>query len=393
MTDHLTVTLTVFYTVLFSMIICNVLYWFITPNRLIKIELQSIFTDFRFWIPCLMYTILLGFRWDYAYDWWQYYNIFNYIQRGELYRPDIEKGYLIINYLLGKLGLNYYSIFLLEGFCFFTAVFLLLKHNRKGLLLGFCIVYMTMVFRCLNLSRQFFAMSVLWIGLYHLLKGRIKIYWILVLAAFSIHTSTILWCVPFFLMRYLKSFIGFKTALIVFCCFILFGDFIFNFFLNSADFITQYLIANKSYDTFAMQNEIFTVETRSSLALILLFRFIKGITYIVCMYYCLKKGYIKDHRDYIILVLGYIGICLDTVGVNHAIISRSILYVVVFIGLGYGIMFIHLLKEKGKTPMGILILMLITIVHYSVSMYNGIVSQVINNEFYIEYQKDAFTFF
>lgn len=124
---HLELTLTVFYTVFFVMLIFTAGYWVINKNRVSILERKSIFSDMRFWIPCLVYTILLGFRWDYAYDWEQYYNTFIYIQHGELYRETTEIGYLAINYLLGQLGFNFYSIFLLEGFIYILSIYIMLQ--------------------------------------------------------------------------------------------------------------------------------------------------------------------------------------------------------------------------------------------------------------------------
>ena len=86
MNEHLSTTLTVYYSILLSMIFCFSSYWFMPSDRLVKIQQKSIFYDIRFLIPCILYTILLGFRWDFAFDWWQYYQTFEYIQRGQLYR-------------------------------------------------------------------------------------------------------------------------------------------------------------------------------------------------------------------------------------------------------------------------------------------------------------------
>lgn len=383
MNEHLVTTLTVYYLILLSMIICFSSYWLVTTNRLVRIQRQSIFIDFRFWIPCLLYTVLLGFRWDFAFDWWQYYQTFEYIQTGDLYRENTEKGYLAINYLLGRLGFDFYSIFLLECFTFFTSVFLLLKHNRKALLIGLCLVFIAMRFRCLNLSRQHFAMSVLWIGYYFLLKKYVKTYWTFAVLACTIHTSAILWVVPFYLSTYIRKFLNFKMALIIFVlCYVL-KTVVFDFLINMSTLITATLITNKTYDASTMLADNFMWEEQSPLRIAI--NFIKGIAYIVCMYYCLKQKYIKNYRDYIILVLGYIGLCLVIFGTTHEIVSRTMLYLSVFTFLGWGIMCVHLWRERSRIPLPVLLLAFITLLHYFYSMYPTIVSECENN-IYIEYK-------
>lgn len=383
MNEHLTTTLTVYYVILLSMVLCFSSYWFVTPNKLIRIEKKSIFSDIRFWIPCLLYTILLGYRWNFAYDWWQYYQTFEYIQRGQLYRDDTEKGYLIINYLLGKIGFDFYSIFLLECFTFFTSVYLLVKNNRKALLIGLCLTFIAMRFRCLNLSRQHFAMSILWIGFYFLLKHKIKTYWTFAIVAVTIHTSAILWAIPLYLIRYLRKFINFKTALIIFILCYIFKTVVFDLIINASSLITAYVITNKNYDSSAMLADRFMWEENSPLRVGI--NFIKGLAYIVCMYYIIKKKNVTDRQDFTILVLGYIGLCLTIFGATHEIISRLMLYVSMFTFLGWGIIWEHLIQKRRSVPVWIWILALFTLLHYIYAMYPTVIEEVkVGN--YIEYK-------
>lgn len=387
MNEHLATTLTVYYIILLSMVLCFSSYWFITPNKLIRIQKKSIFSDIRFWIPCLLYTILLGYRWDFAYDWWQYYQTFEYIQRDQLYRDDTEKGYLLINYLLGKAGLDFYSIFLLECFTFFTAIYLLLKHNRKALFIGLCLTFIAMRFRCLNLSRQHFAMSILWIGYYFLSKNKLKTYWIYAVTACSVHTSAILWVIPFYLTRYLRNFISFKPALIIFISCYIFKTIVFELMIKSTSFIAAYIITNKGYNSSTILADRFIWEPSSSFHTAL--NFIKGLAYVVCMYYVINKKYITDRKDYIILVIGYIGLCLTIFGTTHEIISRFMLYVSAFTFIGWGVIWKFLIQKRKTTPIWIWILALFTIMHYIYAMYPTIVTEW-KNGVYIEYKNDAF---
>lgn len=383
MNEHLTTTLTVYYGILLSMILCFSSYWFITPNKLIRIQKKSIFSDIRFWIPCLLYTFLLGYRWNFAYDWWQYYQTFEYIQSGQLYRDDTEKGYLLINFLLGKIGFDFYSIFILECFTFFTSVYLLLKNNRKALLVGLCLTFIAMRFRCLNLSRQHFAMSILWIGFYFLLKHKIKTYWTFAVIAFSVHTSAILWAIPFYLIHHLRKFINAKTALIIFALCYIFKTVVFDLIINASSLITAYVITNKNYDSSAMLADRFMWEENSPLRIGI--NFIKGLAYIVCMFYIIKKKNVADRQDFIILILGYIGLCLTIFGTTHEIISRLMLYVSMFTFLGWGIIWEHLIQKRKSVPAWIWMLALFTLLHYIYAMYPTVIEEVkVGN--YIEYK-------
>ena len=85
MNQHLSTTLTVFYFILIVFVIIPITYWALPKKRLNRLENKSLFLDIRFWIPSLVYAFLLGYRWDYAYDWEQYYNTFNYIRKKDTY--------------------------------------------------------------------------------------------------------------------------------------------------------------------------------------------------------------------------------------------------------------------------------------------------------------------
>ena len=204
MNEHLSLTLTIFFLILIVFVVINSSYWVLSRKQLMRVESRSVFLDWRFWIPCLVYAFVLGYRWDYAFDWWQYYNTFNDIQHGLLYRESTEKGYLLVNIILGKLGFDFYSIFIFEGFIYILSIYILLKHNKLALVFALPLIYMGCRYNCLNISRQFFAQSILWIGFYYLLKNNKKIYWILGIIACSIHSSAYIWIIIFYFAPKLK---------------------------------------------------------------------------------------------------------------------------------------------------------------------------------------------
>lgn len=196
--DDASRTYWVFTIVLISFVMIPVFYQTLKPASLNRIQSRPLFYDWRFLIPMLVYSILLGLRYDYSFDWDQYKNTFEYLQRGLLFRDDTEKGYLFINRCLILCGFNFYSIFILEAIVYVTSYYYLFKDNRKYLLFVMPIVYMAQYSNCLNISRQFFAMSVLFIAYRNLLEGKRIVYFILGLIACSIHSSAYIWLIAFY---------------------------------------------------------------------------------------------------------------------------------------------------------------------------------------------------
>lgn len=119
--DNASRTLLVFSIVFFTFVVIPLFYQPLTSSSLDRIQKKTFLLDWRFWIPMLVYSILLGFRYDYSYDWNQYRYTFEYINNGILYRDDTEKGYLFINKCLGLCGFNFYSIFILEAITYINS--------------------------------------------------------------------------------------------------------------------------------------------------------------------------------------------------------------------------------------------------------------------------------
>lgn len=133
--QHLEFTIIIFTIVFLSFIIFPAIYMRMTDKQIALLDKKSLLNDWRFLMPCLIYTILLGFRYDYAFDWYQYQQTFLYLLRGELYRETTEVGYLAINWILGKLSFNYYSIFCLKDlFGYFLFVIYVKKIAKLGYL-------------------------------------------------------------------------------------------------------------------------------------------------------------------------------------------------------------------------------------------------------------------
>ena len=86
---HLEFTIVIFSIVLLSFIMFPAFYYQMSNKQLTFWEKKTL-------LPCLIYTFLLGYR--YEYDWHQYQQTFLYFLKGQLYRENTEIGYLAINW-------------------------------------------------------------------------------------------------------------------------------------------------------------------------------------------------------------------------------------------------------------------------------------------------------
>lgn len=380
--SHLEISLLVFYTVLFVLILCPLSY----PKeerRMYLIERKSIWKDWRILMPCFIYAIVLGYRYDYAYDWDQYMNTFNYIQKGQLYREDTEVGYLVINRILGLIGGDYYSIFILEGFVWVFAFCYIFRHNRKMLLWVLPIVYLGTRFRCLNLSRQHFAMSVFFLAFAFLNEGKKKYFWITSLVACSIHTSAIVYVLPFYFITMYREKIKIPKqiiTLIIYVVVVIFTEIVISKFLELADVVTLYL--GKGYDAERLLADRFQWELTTRQKIV---NGAKDIITILCIYK-FKDKIPRNGNIYLIFILGLLGCLIRPIGESHEIFSRMFLYFVVFTHVAFACCCYYIFRHLKQVPIWIVCLSLINIAQYLWGMYGQIVREVKELGIFIEYR-------
>lgn len=388
---RLELTIIVFYIIFFSLIIFPISYWKMNNKMLMRIESKSLFGDWRFLVPCFIYVILLGYRYDYAFDWTQYQLTFKYIQAGRLYREDTEVGYLAINRLLGLLGGDYYSIFLLEGFLWFFSICYLVKDNRKSWIFVLLMVYIAHRFRCLNLSRQHLAMSLIFIGYAGLWYGKRKWYWVWGILACTVHSSCILYIFPFYLSeRYVNKLKlpNRKLILVLYVTSVIFSEIFQNYIFQAGDFITKYLISNKNYTVDTLTNERFQFDEEPIVRTIIWA--IKDIGYIL-LFYCLNKMKPFCKKEYVFLFIGLMSIFFRVWAGRNEITSRVFIYIVVFYNIGWGILLTNLCYKWKKVPFYITICAIIAFVHTLYSLLPTIVEEVMK-DIYIEYRPEVFLY-
>lgn len=378
--DNASRTLLVFSIVFFTFVVIPLFYQPLTSSSLDRIQKKTFLLDWRFWIPMLVYSILLGFRYDYSYDWNQYRYTFEYINNGILYRDDTEKGYLFINKCLGLCGFNFYSIFILEAITYISSFFFLFKDNRKYLLFVLPLVYMQHYSNCLNISRQYFAMSMLFIAYRYLLDEKKIVYLLLGLVACSIHSSAYIWLILFWCFQRLNNikinvtyvFIACIVSSIVIYCFktpLYDALASMSNIMSSKSQYSENQILDIKYQRDNMQFSMFVVKLARILMYLYLFKIQNAL------------GLFKDRpilKNYVLigLVMYPVIILMGT----HEIFSRMLYYVSFMADIGWGILvynyFFNCLNFKKVWTLG-----LVTICTFQIpwAYYSMIISGFFNN--------------
>lgn len=386
--DNLSFTILIFTVVLLAFVLTYSTYFALPNASLCKIERRTILYDWRFWIPCLIYGFLLGFRYDYAYDWEQYYNTFNYIQRGVLYRQSTEVGYLFVNKMLGDLGGNFYSIFILEGVVYIFSLCFLLKDNRKIWLFAIPLVYMINKFNCLNISRQFFAMSILLIAYRLLLDNKKYWFWGVSILASTIHTSCVLFIIPLYFSDKLKPYNIYICILIYFFC-VVFQQFFFDTLVNSTSWVHDNILTSKSYDSYSITNERFMRNDLQGKNLI--YEIIGDVGYFLCFYYIVISSFfdkIKHKTLYFTTLIGLYAIFFKTLAGQHEIFSRFFYFSNLFTHIGWGVMIYLSLKFFNKVSIFLFLFIVFFVVRtFWVFYVNTTMEFVMGN--YIQYKDFA----
>lgn len=383
--DRLELTITIFTIILISFIIFPFSYYFIGKQQVDRLNQTPIYRDIRFIIPCFTYTILLGYRYNYAYDWYQYQQTFIYLLTGRLYREDTEIGYLAINWILGQLGFSYYSIFILEGFIWIFAICFICKEYRKAWIFILPLMYIVFKFRCLNISRQFFSMSIFLIAFKHLLNGHNIKYWILGGVAFLIHSAAIIYVVPLY---FIKKFIKYPPIIVtlsIYAILFIFQNQIQDFLFHQVEFITTNIITNKGDDYYTYDNltDKFAWEQRSIIRR--LFQASKDILYIFFIYK-LKDTNILSQQQKTIFYIGFISIFAATAMGENEISTRLIIYITMFYYIGWGLIYYYALSYPQRlVPIWYKLISIFILCHYIYSFYESIITEV-NLGVYLEYR-------
>lgn len=373
-------TLLIYFTVSLGFVVFNMKYVLCNGQNYNKLNSMPLWRDYHFLIPCLVYSILLGFRYDFAYDWSQYKETFLYLEQGSLFREDTEIGYLFVNKVLIFLGFNYYSIFILEGFVWILSIAMLLRNEKKYYLFSFLFVTILNRFDCLNISRQFFAMSILYIAYSFLLDNKKKFFLLFALMAVTVHSSALIFVIPFYFLN--KSYdVKLTYVLMTYFLLLIFREKVFDFIINSSTIVQGYILTQKRYDADFITNEMFM---RQGIQLSRMIRegFV-DIAYILC-YYSLKHNPKVSKKIETLLFLGMIGIIIRIAFGTNEITSRTAFYFTVFSHIGMGIMTTLAFTLQAKYKIWYVLVGLIFIINLIFYDYSHILLEF-SRHFYIQY--------
>lgn len=78
--DLLDFTYFIFILVVIILILFPATYLSMNGQTLNLIQQRSVWKDLRILIPCILYAVILGFRYNYAFDWEQYRYTFEFLK-------------------------------------------------------------------------------------------------------------------------------------------------------------------------------------------------------------------------------------------------------------------------------------------------------------------------
>ena len=374
--DKVTQTVFLFTFVLLIFFFVPMTYQSMDKQRLMRLQEKSLLRDWRILLICISYAVIFGFRYDYLNDWTNYFEGFNRIKEGSLvWSIEREPGFFFLQYFLGLLGFDGYSIFIVQAFLWIYSICYLLKDNRKYLAFVLPFVFFGATIG-LIIIRQFLAISLVYIGYRKSLDGKKKKAWLFYLLAISVHFSAVLWFAVFILLKRVKSI----NPLVVFPLFVflsVLSSVFFDFLVQSSNVLTALLssagITSKDYDTYAIlqrQSEATVASFRQLLTL--------GLTralYIVAYFECKRRGFLEDRFLNNFVILGVLGIFTDLIMGYNIIFARFGAYLTIFYFLGYGILaYITLIARRTHINALIKIGILLVLFYYLGSLYTGLLS-------------------
>lgn len=210
---------------------------------------------------------LLAWQRDYnvGYDTYGYYGAFERISKLDFrkvleYRWD--KGYVLLNWVIAKLGFNFHSFLLFSGaFIYFSLVRFIYKYSNSPWISILVFLSFGYYFQSLYILRQFIAIAIILYSYQFIIQQRGLYFCLTVLIASCFHSSAIIFMPSFFLakikIRNSNSLIilFFIVAIIEF----LFGDIILSKLIFNTTFAKRYLNTEHTGAGYAMLLLLFSI--------------------------------------------------------------------------------------------------------------------------------------
>lgn len=215
-------------------------------------------------LMCVVFILIFLFqslRYEYGNDYRAYLDIYNYISNSNQYYlgERIEVGWVLLNELFNKLGLNF---FYLIGFISFIQVSILyiciikyVDYKYYWLSIFSYLVIVDNMLIQLSAMRQTIAVFGLFLATIFLLKKKYILAMLFVFVAYNFHNSALIAAIPLILIlfsNFFKDIIYFILCIILFVLFLFYGD------------LFLLLISNtlgSSVDKYAIYDEIGTINS------------------------------------------------------------------------------------------------------------------------------------
>lgn len=126
-------------------------------------------------------------------DTYEYYALFKYINRGEMFM-ELEPGYWLLNRIVGLLGMKQEVVIFSMSVITITLIFwFIYKHSEDMYLSVIIFVGLCYYFLSFNIARQFVGLSIVLVAIHFYIKGKYKYYFALILLASTFHYAMLGW--------------------------------------------------------------------------------------------------------------------------------------------------------------------------------------------------------
>lgn len=141
----------------------------------------------------LLLTVFVGFRYEVGPDWWPYLGLYEWVSAQKfadsLGRSD--PAYVLINFISGKVGGGIVLVNLICAIFANTALYLFCRSQTRPWLAAFILTTSFVFVHVMGITRQGVAISIFFLAVDRLAKGRSHQYVGLVILAATFHTSAL----------------------------------------------------------------------------------------------------------------------------------------------------------------------------------------------------------
>lgn len=154
-------------------------------------------------IPILIYSLVIGMRFETGTDWRSYYNYYiEFLEGGDV---NLEFAYVFLNKSVAFFGLNYQSFFIIVALIQIGLLYKFLEQRRRILFWGVLLYFLSgPFFSSLNLVRQSLAFFVFLFSLQYIIRKDWKMYLVAMVIAYGFHTSSLV-LVPLYFVNRIDS--------------------------------------------------------------------------------------------------------------------------------------------------------------------------------------------